>query len=147
MKKKILVIHGPNLNLLGEREPGIYGDTNFDTLNQGLLDFAHSLGMDCEIYQSNHEGDIVDRLHAARKDCLGVVLNAGAYTYYSYAITDAISAIKIPCIEVHISNIFARDAFRSKSVIAPVCKGSISGFGLQSYYLAIRALSEMNGHE
>lgn len=143
MRKKILVMHGPNLNLLGEREPGIYGDMRFDVLNRELIAFADSLGLDCEIYQSNHEGDLVDHLHASRKDCCGVVLNAGAYTHYSYAIADAISAIRIPCIEVHISNIFARDAFRSKSVIAPVCKGSISGFGIQSYYLAIRGLQEM----
>lgn len=147
MSKKILIIHGPNLNLLGEREPGIYGNTSFDSLNRDLLAFAESLGVECEIYQSNHEGDIVDRLHASRKDCFGVVLNAGAYTHYSYAISDAIKAIKIPCIEVHISNIFARDQFRSHSVIAPVCKGSISGFGLQSYYLGVRALVEMMENE
>jgi 3-dehydroquinate dehydratase-2 len=108
------------------------------------MERAQQLGMQCEIFQSNHEGEIIDKLHSARKDCFGVVLNAGAYTHYSYAIADAIKAIRIPCIEVHISNIFARDAFRSNSVIAPVCKGSISGFGLQSYYLAVTALAEMN---
>lgn len=144
MKRKILVIHGPNLNLLGEREPGIYGDVSFDKLNETILKHAEQLGLDCEIFQSNHEGEIIDKLHAARKEFFGVVLNAGAYTHYSYAISDAIKAIKIPCIEVHISNIFARDAFRSHSVIAPVCKGSISGFGLQSYYLGITALAEMD---
>lgn len=143
MGKKILVIHGPNLNLLGEREPGIYGDVSFDALNQSIMAQAQKLGMECEIFQSNHEGAIIDKLHSARTEFFGVVLNAGAYTHYSYAIADAIKAIKIPCIEVHISNIFARDAFRSHSVIAPVCKGSISGFGLQSYYLAVTALSEM----
>ncbi len=141
--KKILIMHGPNLNLLGEREPGIYGDTNFETVNRHLLEFAAELGMEAEIFQSNHEGELIDRLHAARKEFGGVVLNAGAYTHYSYAIADAIKAIKIPVIEVHISNIFARDAFRSNSVIAPVCAGSISGFGLLSYDLAVRALSEM----
>ncbi len=143
MKKKILVIHGPNLNLLGEREPGIYGDVSFDAVNQEILTRALSLGMECEIFQSNHEGAIIDKLHSARKEFFGVILNAGAYTHYSYAIADAIKAIRIPCIEVHISNIFARDAFRSHSVIAPVCRGSISGFGLQSYYLAVTALAEM----
>ena len=142
MAGKILIMHGPNLNLLGEREPGIYGDTNFETLNQHLVEFAASLGLEAEVFQSNHEGDLVDRLHASRKECIGVVLNAGAYTHYSYAIADAIKAIRIPVIEVHISNIFARDAFRSHSVIAPVCKGSISGFGLLSYDLAVRALAE-----
>ncbi len=144
MARKILVIHGPNLNLLGEREPGIYGDVSFDKLNENIMAHAERLGLECEIFQSNHEGAIIDKLHAARKEFFGVVLNAGAYTHYSYAISDAIKAIKIPCIEVHISNIFARDAFRSHSVIAPVCRGSISGFGLQSYYLGITALAEMD---
>ncbi len=143
MARKILVIHGPNLNLLGEREPGIYGDVSFEKLNENIMAHAEKLGLECEIFQSNHEGAIIDKLHAARTEFFGVVLNAGAYTHYSYAISDAIKAIKIPCIEVHISNIFARDAFRSHSVIAPVCKGSISGFGLQSYYLGVTALAEM----
>ncbi len=143
MAKKILIMHGPNLNLLGEREPGIYGDTNFETLNAHLVEFAASLGLEAEVFQSNHEGILIDKLHASRTEFAGVVLNAGAYTHYSYAIADAIKAIRIPVIEVHISNIFARDAFRSHSVIAPVCKGSISGFGLMSYDLGIRALEEM----
>lgn len=143
MAKKILIMHGPNLNLLGEREPGIYGDTNFETLNQHLVEFAASLGLEAEVFQSNHEGALIDKLHESRKEFAGVVLNAGAYTHYSYAIADAIKAIKIPVIEVHISNVFARDPFRSHSVIAPVCSGSISGFGLLSYELGIRALEEM----
>lgn len=138
--KRILVIHGPNLNLLGEREPGIYGDVSFDSLNSQLMEKAKEMGAQCEIFQSNHEGEIIDRLHAARKDFDGVVLNAGAYTHYSYAIRDAIAAIKIPVVEVHISNVFARDGFRSNSVIAPVCRGSISGFGLASYFLGMDAL-------
>lgn len=143
MIKKILVIHGPNLNLLGEREPGVYGNTNIETLNSNIIQRAKEQGLECEIFQSNHEGAIIDKLHSARLQFDGVIINAGAYTHYSYAIRDAISAIKIPCIEVHISNVFARDEFRSKSVIAPVCKGSISGFGLNSYYLAVMALSDM----
>ena len=143
MGKKILIMHGPNLNLLGEREPGIYGNTNFETLNAHLVEFAASLGLEAEVFQSNHEGEMVDKLHEIRKDFAGVVLNAGAYTHYSYAIADAITAIRIPVIEVHISNIFARDAFRSKSVIAPVCRGSISGLGLLSYDLGIRALEAL----
>ena len=136
--KRILVIHGPNLNLL--REPGIYGDVSFDSLNSQLMEKAKEMGAQCEIFQSNHEGEIIDRLHAARKDFDGIVLNAGAYTHYSYAIRDAIAAIKIPVVEVHISNVFARDGFRSNSVIAPVCRGSISGFGLASYFLGMDAL-------
>lgn len=143
MIKKILVIHGPNLNLLGEREPGVYGNTGIDVLNQNIIDRAKDQGLECEIFQSNHEGAIIDKLHAARLEFDGVIINAGAYTHYSYAIRDAISAIKIPCIEVHISNVFARDEFRATSVIAPVCKGSISGFGFGSYFLAIQALSEL----
>ena len=143
MIKKILVIHGPNLNLLGEREPGVYGNTNIETLNSNIIERAKEQGLECEIFQSNHEGAIIDKLHSARLQFDGVIINAGAYTHYSYAIRDAISAIKIPCVEVHISNVFARNEFRSKSVIAPVCKGSISGFGLNSYYLAVTALSDM----
>lgn len=143
MKKKILVIHGPNLNLLGEREPGIYGEVSFENLNKMIMQKADELGIECEIFQSNHEGAIIDKLHEARKTFDGVAINAGAYTHYSYAIRDAISAIKIPCIEVHISNVFARDKFRSESVIAPVCKGSISGFGLDSYMLAMTGLCNM----
>lgn len=143
MIKKILVIHGPNLNLLGEREPGVYGNTNIETLNSNIIERAKEQGLECEIFQSNHEGAIIDKLHSARLQFDGIIINAGAYTHYSYAIRDAISAIKIPCVEVHISNVFARDEFRSKSVIAPVCKGSISGFGLNSYYLAVMALSDM----
>lgn len=143
MKKKILVIHGPNLNLLGEREPGIYGDVSFENLNKMIMNKADELGIECEIFQSNHEGAIIDKLHEARKIFDGVAINAGAYTHYSYAVRDAIAAIKIPCIEVHISNVFARDSFRSESVIAPVCRGSISGFGLDSYMLALTGLCNM----
>lgn len=139
---KILVINGPNLNLLGEREPGIYGDQSYSALSEMVMDKADELGAKCEILQSNHEGAIIDKLHSARKDFDGVVLNAGAYTHYSYAIRDAISAIKIPVIEVHISNVFARDEFRKNSVIAPVCKGSISGFGFAGYLMAMDALAK-----
>ena len=141
--KRILVIHGPNLNLLGEREPGIYGDVSFDSLNSQLMKKAKDMGAQCEIFQSNHEGEIVDRLHAARKDFDGVVLNAGAYTHYSYAIHDAIKDIRIPCIEVHISNIHAREGFRSNSVISPVCIGTIAGFGINSYFLALQQFAMM----
>lgn len=139
---KILIINGPNLNLLGEREPGIYGGQSYSALSDLIMDKADRLGVKCEIFQSNHEGAIIDKLHSARKSFDGVVLNAGAYTHYSYAIRDAIAAIKIPVIEVHISNVFARDEFRKNSVIAPVCKGSISGFGFGSYLMAIDALAE-----
>lgn len=139
--KKVLVIHGPNLNLLGEREPGVYGDQSFENVNKSIIEKAEKLNVECEIFQSNHEGEIIDKLHSARHIFDGIVINAGAYTHYSYAIRDAISAIKIPCIEVHISNVFAREEFRSKSVIAPVCIGCICGFGIESYILALQVLS------
>ena len=126
--KNVLVIHGPNLNLLGERDPAFYGNVTFDKLNEMILERAEALGLHCEIFQSNHEGAIIDKLQAARKTMDGVVINAGA-------------DMQLPCVEVHISNIQARDAFRSKSVIAPVCTGTIAGFGINSYFLALQALA------
>lgn len=141
--KKVLVIHGPNLNLLGEREPGVYGSTSFESLNEMIIDEARKLGLECEIFQSNHEGAIIDKLHDARKIFDGVVINAGAYTHYSYAIHDAIHDIKIPVVEVHISNIHAREGFRSHSVISSVCAGTIAGFGINSYFLGLKALAGM----
>ena len=139
--KKVLIIHGPNLNLLGEREPGVYGNQSFESVNNTIIESAEKMNAECEIFQSNHEGEIIDKLHAARLGFDGIVINAGAYTHYSYAIRDAISAVKIPCIEVHISNVFAREEFRANSVIAPVCLGSICGFGVESYILALQVLS------
>ena len=143
MVKNILVIQGPNNNILGEREPGIYDEASIESCKSSSIERAKEQGLKCEIFQSNHEGAIIDKLHAAREKFDGVIINAGAYTHYSYAIRDAIAAIKIPCIEVHISNVFARDEFRAKSVIAPVCKGSICGFGFGSYYLAVQAMAEL----
>ena len=137
---KILVINGPNLNLLGEREPTIYGDAPLKAINDEHYAVAQSLGHELSFFQSNSEGSIIDSIHAARLGYDGIVLNAGAYTHYSYAIHDAIAAIKIPVIEVHLSNISSRDEFRKKSVIAPACAGSIAGFGKYSYMLAIQAL-------
>ncbi len=138
---RVLVLNGPNLNLLGEREPGIYGSTSLDALCSHLTSAAEAMGMTVCFAQSNHEGEIIDILHAARSECDGVILNAGAYTHYSIAIRDAISAIKIPVVEVHLSNIHAREEFRHTSVIAPVCIGQISGFGTDSYDLALTALA------
>lgn len=143
--KKILVIHGPNLNLLGEREPGVYGTDTFNSINEDIKELALKNEMYCEIFQSNHEGEIIDELHIARKNYDGVILNAGAYTHYSYAIRDAIAAVKIPVVEVHLSNIHARDEFRHTSVIAPVCVGQIAGFGKRSYFLAVEALKGIFG--
>ncbi len=140
---KILVINGPNLNLTGERETGHYGTETLDVINARITEEAKKLGAEIEFFQSNHEGAIIDRLHASRGAVNGgidaVLINAGAYTHYSYAIRDAISAIKLPVVEIHMSNIHAREAFRHESVITPVCEGQISGFGWYSYILGLFA--------
>ncbi|WRS27924.1 type II 3-dehydroquinate dehydratase [Oscillospiraceae bacterium MB08-C2-2] len=141
--KKILVIHGPNINLTGLRERGVYGSETLESIDKEIVGWANELGLACVTAQSNHEGEIIDWLHDAMEENDGVVINAGAYTHYSYAIRDAIAAITIPCVEVHFSNIQAREEFRHHSVIAPVCAGSIAGFGKNSYYLALAALSRM----
>ena len=140
---KILVINGPNINLTGMREKGIYGNETYSDICQFIVNFASSKGVKIEITQSNHEGAIIDSIHSAMGNFDGIVLNAGAYTHYSYAIRDAISAVNLPCVEVHFSNIHGRDEFRTKSVIAPVCKGQIAGFGKFSYCLAIQALLDI----
>ncbi len=139
---KVLVIHGPNLNLLGFREKNIYGKKDLDFVNDSIQKEADSLGIDVEIFQSNYEGAIIDILHDAigKKDW--IIINPGAYTHYSYAIRDAIAGISIPTIEVHISNIYQREEFRQKSVIAPVCVGQIAGFSYKSYLLALKAAKE-----
>ena len=143
MKKKILIIHGPNLNLLGEREPGIYGSSTLEAVNSEIYEFGEKNGVICEFFQSNSEGALIDSVQAAAKNFDGIILNAAAYTHYSYALRDEIAAVCIPCVEVHLSNVFARDEFRKTSVIAPVCVGSISGFGKQSYLLALLGLLDI----
>ena len=139
---KVLVINGPNMNLLGERNPKHYGTQTLSAIENRMEERAGEYGWDIEFHRTNHEGEIIDLLHGARIDCDAVILNAGAYTHYSYAIRDAIEAIPVPVIEVHLSNIFGREDFRAKSVIAPVCRGTISGFGAASYILAMEALVE-----
>ncbi len=139
----IAIISGPNLNLLGKREPGIYGTETLASIEQEIAKEAQSLGTDIDFFQSNHEGAIIDALHAAMDNADGVVLNAGAYTHYSYAIRDAIAAIKIPVVEVHMSNVNAREEFRRTSVIAPVCRGTIAGFGKNSYLLGLKAVYDI----
>ena len=124
---KILVINGPNLNMLGIREPNIYGNTTLDDINKNLSKFAQSLDVQLDFYQSNCEGDLINAIHSC--DCDGIVFNAGAFTHYSYAIHDAIKCITIPVVEVHLSNVYSREEFRHHSVIADACKGSICGFG------------------
>lgn len=141
---KVLIINGPNLNLLGEREPGTYGSDSYDSICAEIAKKAEQLGFaECECFQSNHEGGIIDRIHQARTEFDGIVLNAGAYTHYSYAIRDAIAAVKTPVIEVHMSNIHSRDEFRHHSVIAEVCAGQIAGFGKESYMLGLHALKNI----
>ena len=143
--KKILIMNGPNLNLLGEREPNIYGNETLNTINDDLDEKARKLGYEPVFFQSNSEGGLIDRLHESRLDCAGVILNAGAYTHYSYAIRDAIAAVRLPCVEVHMSNVHAREEFRHKSVIGPVCAGVIAGFGKHSYLLAVDAVKSIIG--
>lgn len=133
---KILIINGPNLNLLGKREPEIYGTTSFDAYFQELKEQFSEIEL--FYYQSNVEGFLVDKLHEVGFDFDGIILNAGAYTHTSLALADAISGIQTPVVEVHISNVFAREKVRHHSFIAPNCIGSISGFGLQSYVLALQ---------
>ncbi len=142
-KKKILVLNGPNLNLLGVREPGVYGSDSYEAVCARIRERADVLGMQADCGQSNSEGELIDRLHAAMGTYDGVILNAGAYTHYSYAIRDAIAAIRLPVIEVHLSNIHAREEFRHTSVIAPVCRGQIAGFGPTSYILALYAMQDL----
>ena len=144
--KYIMIINGPNLNLLGRREPEIYGHRTLDDINRDLAETLAD-GLCLETAQYNSEGDVIDALHKAGFDpeCIGIVLNAGAYTHYSYAIADAIAAIDAPVVEVHISNVHAREEFRRTSVIAPVCAGTIAGFGEKSYKLALAALMDNNG--
>lgn len=138
----ILIINGPNLNLLGRREPGVYGNDSLEELQREILENAKQMDVEVDFFQSNHEGAIIDALHQAMDSYDGVVLNAGAYTHYSYAIRDAIAAIKIPVVEVHISNVHSREEFRHTSVIAPVCVGTIAGFGKNSYILGLRAAAD-----
>jgi 3-dehydroquinate dehydratase-2 len=137
---RVLVLNGPNLNLLGEREPHLYGSATLDTILEQVRQHAATRQIEIEHLQSNHEGALIDALHQARGRVHGVILNAGALTHTSYALRDAIAALQIPTVEVHLTNIYAREEFRRHSVIAPVCVGQISGFGALSYLLAVDAL-------
>lgn len=129
--------------MVGVREKGIYGEETAQSISEQINAFANEQGFSVEIYQSNHEGDLIDKIHAARENFDGAVINAGALTHYSYALRDAIACVKIPFVEVHMSNIHAREEFRHTSVIAPVCAGQIAGFGKNSYFLAITALKDL----
>lgn len=139
----VLVIHGPNLNLLGVREPGVYGSTTLADINSALTKLGAELGLTVDTLQSNHEGDIIDAIQGARGRYGAIVINPGAFTHYSIAIRDAIASVDVPVVEVHLSNVHKREEFRHHSVVAPVCVGSIIGFGADSYYLGLRAAARL----
>jgi 3-dehydroquinate dehydratase-2 len=143
MAKKILVIHGPNLNLLGQREPKFYGKVTLEKINAELKKIGKKEGVQVDAVQTNIEGEIVGLIQKAKKSYKAIVINPGGYTHYSVAIRDAISSVKIPTVEVHLSNIYAREEFRQKSVIAPVAAGQISGFGRNSYLLGLKAAIDL----
>jgi len=145
MRGRFLVIHGPNLNLLGTREPAVYGHLTLAEIDERLAAWAVQEGVELRCVQANSEGVIIDCLHEARTWADGVVINPGAYTHYCYAIRDAVAAIGLPTIEVHLSNVHAREAFRHVSVIAPVCRGQIVGLGWRGYLLALQALQAPEG--
>ena len=140
--KKVCIINGPNLNLLGKREKEIYGDKSFEEVFNQLQEFAQSKSMDLYYFQSNEEGEIINKIHECMGDMDYIVINPGAFTHYSYSIFDAVLAVKVPTIEVHISNIFSREEWRKNSVISPACVGIISGLGLDVYRLALLHISE-----
>ncbi len=140
---KVCLIHGPNLNLLGIRETDIYGKDSFDDINRKIKQYAGQLEVEIRIFQSNHEGEIIDVIHDARNWADALIINPGAYTHYSYAIRDAISAVRLPAIEVHLSNVHAREEFRRHSVISPVTVGQIVGFGTMGYLLALDAAKQL----
>ena len=142
---KLLIIHGPNMDMLGKRDKSIYGSNTIEDINNLLYLRSKELNFEIDIFQSNCEGQIIDKLHQAiDSDFHGVIINPGGYTHYSIAIRDAIEILSVPVIEVHLSNIFGREIFRQNSVIAPVCKGQISGFGVYSYILALEFFNVMN---
>ena len=140
---RVLLLNGPNLNLLGQREPDVYGTMTFEELNKRVRDYAKEIGIELKALQSNHEGVLIDAIHEAADWADAIVINPGAYTHYSYAIADALKAVRLPAIEVHLSNVQARDEFRRTSVVAPVTVGQIAGFGAMSYLLALQAAKAM----
>lgn len=140
--KRLLLLNGPNINLQGKRERDIYGSMRLDELEERLTAFVREQGYFLDCYQSNHEGDLVDQIQQADEKYVGVIFNPAAYTHTSIALRDAITSIDVPVVEVHISNIYNREAFRHQSLIAPVCAGQIAGFGMKGYQLAVRALIE-----
>lgn len=143
VKRKVLILNGPNINLTGQRETGHYGRETLAEINQQIAYAAQEMGLECDFSQSNHEGELIDRIHTVLSDYDGGIINPGAFTHYSYALHDAIAAVHKPFVEVHMSNIQAREAFRHVSVLAPACAGQITGFGKMSYLLALQALKSL----
>lgn len=141
--KKLLVIHGPNLNMLGKREPGVYGTTGLNDINKDLLRLGKKLGLIVDSFQSNHEGAIVDKIQEATQKYEGLIINPAAYTHTSIAIRDALLLFKAPVIEVHLSNIFKREPYRHKSMIADIATATLCGFGHHGYYMALEAMARM----
>jgi len=144
---RVLVVNGPNLNLLGKREPEIYGTATLDELNERLSGLAGELGLELAFFQSNSEGAIIDFIQNEAPNAVGLIINAGALTHYSYAIRDVIAAVEIEAVEVHMSNIYARDEFRQKSVIAPVARGHLAGFGFYGYAMALSYFADTSSEE
>ena len=145
MKKTVLVIHGPNLNMLGRREPEKYGTATLDEINQAMTAHGKKMDINIETFQSNHEGAIVEKIQACNDTCAGVIINPAAYTHTSIAIRDALLLLSVPIVEIHLSNIYKREAFRHKSLISDVATGQIAGFGMRGYLLAIDAISDLIG--
>ena len=142
--KKILVLHGINLNMFGKRDPEQYGTTTLDQIDDDLRSLGAELGLDVECFQTNHEGEMVQRIHRAYEEGIdAVVINAGAWTHYSYGIADALGILEIPVVEVHMSHVHGRETFRHHSVFSPVVKGIVSGFGVNSYLLGLRAVADL----
>ena len=139
----VVVLHGPNLNLLGSREPKVYGHTTLQEIDQTLVDHGRELGLEVETFQSNHEGALIDRIQQARGRAQGLIINAGGLTHTSVSLRDALAAVALPTIEVHLSNLYAREEFRHRSFLAPVCLGQIAGLGPMSYRLALDALAAL----
>ena len=140
---RVLVLHGPNLNLLGQREPEIYGSTTLADINASLLELSRELGLEVESFQSNHEGALVDRIQAAREQYAAIIINGGAYTHTSVAILDALLAVGLPVVEVHLSSLYKREEFRHHSYLARLAVGQVCGFGAQSYLLGLRAVATL----
>ncbi len=142
-KKNIIILLGPNLNMTGLREKGIYGEETAESIKSQIISHGEKIGLGCEVFQTNWEGALIDKIHEAKEKYYGAVINPGALSHYSYALRDAISFVRIPFIETHMTNIYAREEFRRNSVISDVCVGQITGFGKNSYFLALQALKEL----